>query len=85
MSNNKPTNPQDCGNNEVTNELHKCPFCFGGNVYSSHHQDFMLNTGEHHNHSMKTHDANSPSGCTDCGWRGIKSETEFDSQHTNDS
>ncbi|GLR63743.1 hypothetical protein GCM10007878_11780 [Marinospirillum insulare] len=51
--------------------IKRCPECASEKVFSSHVQAFYINTGEHYVHSMKTHDAHSPSGCTNCGWSGV--------------
>ena len=47
-----------------------CPECGSENVTTAHVQSFMVNTGEHYCHSVKTHDENSPAHCIDCEWRG---------------
>lgn len=57
-----------------TSDYKECPECGSQKVFSSHIQAFYINTGEHYNHSMKTHDANSPSGCVDCDWTGVLSD-----------
>lgn len=46
------------------------PECRSSRVTSQYHQTFMVNTGEHYCHSMKTHDPESPSRCLDCSWSG---------------
>ena len=47
-----------------------CPECGSEEVTSEYHQMFMVNSGEHYCHSMKTHDSDSPSSCLACGWGG---------------
>lgn len=49
----------------------KCPKCKSTQVYSSHVQAFFVNTDEHYCHLVKPHDDDSPSGCVNCGWRGL--------------
>lgn len=52
------------------NQIFVCPECGSDQVTSEHHQAFMINTGEHYCHTMKTQDADSPSKCLTCGWEG---------------
>ena len=47
-----------------------CPNCNSDQVTTEHIQMFMVNTGEHYCHSMKTHDDDSPATCLNCGWVG---------------
>lgn len=47
-----------------------CPKCGSEEVTLTHVQTFMANTGDHYCHSIKTHDANSPADCIECGWEG---------------
>ena len=47
-----------------------CPECESAEVFSTHEQAFMVNTGEHYCHMVKTHDGDAKAGCTECGWRG---------------
>lgn len=58
----------------MTVYIHLCPNCYSDKVYTQHHQSFMLNSGEHYVHAMKTHDTNSPAGCIECKWNGIKED-----------
>ena len=51
-----------------------CPVCSSTEVTTAHIQTFMVNTGDHYCHSMKTHDCNSPAFCTDCSWRGERQD-----------
>lgn len=51
-----------------------CPECGSEQVTSEHHQMFMVNTGEHYCHSVKTHDSDSPASCLKCGWKGVLSD-----------
>jgi hypothetical protein len=56
------------------NELLTCPNCGSDQVTAAHIQKFMVNTGEHWCHSVKTHDGDSPSGCLDCNWEGERDQ-----------
>ncbi len=47
-----------------------CPDCGSEQVTTEHHQMFMVNTGEHWCHSVKTQDHDSPATCLDCHWKG---------------
>ena len=51
-----------------------CPECESDKVATEHHQMFMVNTGEHYCHSMKTHDADSPATCLACRWTGLNQD-----------
>ena len=57
-----------------------CPECGSDQVTTEHHQMFMVNTGEHYCHSMKTHDAESPAACLECLWAGQRHQLK----HTHD-
>lgn len=52
-------------------EIFTCPECGGTEVTSAHEQMFMVNTGEHYCHRVKTHDAESRSTCLECEWIGV--------------
>ncbi len=56
----------------MTEPLLTCPECGSEQVTAEHHQIFMVNTGEHYCHSMKTQDADSPASCLDCNWTGLR-------------
>jgi len=49
-----------------------CPECSSDNVTVGHLQTFMVNTGEHFCHSIKTHDDISPATCLECWWEGTR-------------
>ena len=51
-----------------------CPECGSDRVTAAHVQMFMVNTGDHYCHSVKTHDSNSRSTCLDCGWEGVRGQ-----------
>lgn len=51
-----------------------CPECGSDQVTLAHIQQFMANTGEHYCHSVKIQDADSPSACLECEWRGVHSQ-----------
>lgn len=50
-----------------------CPSCGSDRVAATHEQMFMVNTGEHYCHSVKTHDENYKCLCLECDWDGQKS------------
>lgn len=54
----------------MTMPLYTCPECGSDQVTTAHIQTFMVNTGDHYCHSMKTHDSDSPARCLDCDWTG---------------
>jgi len=56
------------------NKIYTCPDCGSSEVTTEHHQMFMVNSGDHYCHSMKTHDSDSPAKCLDCEWRGQRSD-----------
>ena len=51
-----------------------CPECDSDKVTTEHRQMFMVNSGDHHCHSMKTQDSDSPATCLDCGWKGQRQQ-----------
>ena len=58
----------------MDNEILKCPECGGDNVAVAHVQLFMVNSGDHYCHSVKTTDANSEAVCLDCYWIGRRDQ-----------
>ena len=53
-----------------------CPECGSTEVTTAHIQTFMVNTGDHYCHSVKTHDSDSPARCTvyGCSWEGERKD-----------
>jgi hypothetical protein len=51
-----------------------CPECGSAEVTVEHHQMFMANTLDHYCHSVKTQDADSPSTCLECEWKGLRKD-----------
>lgn len=51
-----------------------CPECGSDQVTTAHIQKFMVNSGDHWCHSVKTHDSYSPADCLDCDWSGERSQ-----------
>jgi Zn finger protein HypA/HybF involved in hydrogenase expression len=47
-----------------------CPECGSEKVTVTAEQSFMVNTGEHYCHSVKTHDDEAKAQCLDCQWTG---------------
>ena len=62
------------GKKKLKEPTYHCPECESEKVATEHHQMFMVNTGEHYCHSMKTHDADSPATCLACRWTGVKQD-----------
>lgn len=51
-----------------------CPECGSDRVTTEHHQMFMVNTGDHYCHSVKTCDSDSPTTCLECWWKGERKD-----------
>lgn len=51
-----------------------CPNCGSEEVTVTAEQSFMVNSGEHYCHSVKTHDPDAKSNCLACGWAGQRQE-----------
>ena len=47
-----------------------CPECGSDQVTVTAEQSFMVNTGEHYCHSVKTHDPDAKAHCLSCQWQG---------------
>lgn len=54
----------------MSNTTYTCPECGSDQVTTEHHQKFMVNTGDHYCHSIKTQDSDSPATCLSCDWHG---------------
>lgn len=52
----------------------KCPECGSLNVTVTAEQMFMVNTGAHYCHSVKTQDDDAKAGCLDCQWTGRRDQ-----------
>lgn len=55
-------------------ELLKCPECGSQEVTVTHEQRFMVNTGDHYCHSIKTQDPDSKATCLACHWKGRRDQ-----------
>jgi transcription elongation factor Elf1 len=51
-----------------------CPECGSERVVVTAEQMFMVNTGEHYCHSVKTQDGDAKALCLDCRWEGFRDE-----------
>ena len=51
-----------------------CPNCDSQNVTVTAEQMFMVNTGDHYCHSVKTQDSDAQACCLDCDWLGIRKQ-----------
>ena len=52
----------------------KCPECDSLKVTVTAEQKFMVNSGEHYCHSVKTQDHNAKTTCLDCNWIGTRQQ-----------
>jgi len=60
-------------------EIFKCPECDSTEVTVTAEQMFMVNTGDHYCHSVKTQDSNAKASCLDCNWIGERSQLQVKS------
>ena len=51
-----------------------CPECGSAEVAVTAEQMFMVNTGEHYCHSVKTQDDDSKATCLACRWTGERKD-----------
>lgn len=51
-----------------------CPECESEEVAVTAEQMFMVNTGGHYCHSVKTQDSNAKAACLACGWTGDRKD-----------
>jgi transcription elongation factor Elf1 len=49
-----------------------CPECQSERVAVTAEQMWMVNTGDHYCHSVKTHDSDAVVDCLDCSWQGMR-------------
>lgn len=54
----------------MADETLRCPRCGSKNCTVTAEQMFMVNTGEHYWHSVKTQDHDAKASCLDCQWNG---------------
>jgi Tfp pilus assembly protein PilV len=59
--------------------LKLCPECDGHHVAVAAEEMFMVNTGEHYCHSVKTQDADAKATCLECWWVGRNDELKSQS------
>lgn len=57
-----------------TAPTYHCPTCGSAEVFSTHEQAFMVNTGDHYCHMVKEFDSDAKAGCLECKWRGERRE-----------
>lgn len=67
----------------MTEPTYTCPNYDSEQVTVGHLQTFMVNTGEHWCHSIKTHDSDSPATCLECWWEGERKDLKQKPQHKN--
>ncbi len=58
----------------MENKLLTCPECGSQKVAVTAEQMFMVNTGEHYCHSVKTQDDNAMATCLECRGNGERAE-----------
>ena len=51
-----------------------CPNCDSQQVAITAEQMFMVNTGDHYCHSVKTQDGDAKATCLDCQWEGQRQD-----------
>jgi hypothetical protein len=52
----------------------RCPECRSRQVAVTAEQMFMVNTGEHYCHSVKTQDSDAKATCLKCRWTGERAQ-----------
>ena len=58
----------------MSEETLTCPTGGSENVATAAEQMFMVNTGEHYCHSVKSYDANARALCLACRWEGVRQD-----------
>lgn len=51
-----------------------CPSCGSEQVIVRAVTSYMVNTGEHYCHSVKTHDGDAKAKCLACDWDGMRQD-----------
>lgn len=69
------------GKNDFGEDLVLCPECKSERVHTAAVSRYYVNTGDHFCHSAKTHDSDSPAGCCDCDWEGIRADLYLEDGH----
>jgi hypothetical protein len=59
---------------DTTETLLVCPSCGSDNCTVTAEQAFMVNTGDHFCHSVKTQDSDAKASCLDCHWSGRRDQ-----------
>lgn len=57
-----------------------CPECGSAEITVTAEQMFMVNTGDHYCHSVKTQDSNAKADCLDCRWTGERHQLHREGQ-----
>ena len=58
----------------MTEPIYVCPECGSDRVTTEHIQTFMVYTGGHFSHIVKTHDSDSSATCLACWWKGERKD-----------
>ena len=65
--------------------IYVCPECGSDRLTAEHIQTFMIYTGGHFSHSIKTHDSDASATCLACWWKGERKDLkETHHEPTND-
>ena len=67
-------NPRASARGAVKEPIYVCPECDSDRVTAEHIQTFMVYTGGHFSHSVKTHDSDSSATCLACWWKGERKD-----------
>ena len=59
---------------KYTEPVYVCPECGSPEVTVTAEQMFMVNTGDHYCHSVKTQDSNAQATCLECRWAGQRDQ-----------
>lgn len=57
----------------MANDKLRCPDCKSAKVAVTAETMYMVNTGDHYCHSVKTHDPDAKACCLKCDWGGFSS------------
>jgi len=61
---------------DTQNPTYFCPQCGSEDVAVTVEQMFMVNTGSHYCHSVKTQDSDAKATCLGCRWEGRRDELQ---------
>jgi hypothetical protein len=64
-------------------KLLRCPQCNSDMVTVEWITEYMVNSGDHYCHIMKTHDPDTRAHCLSCGWNGYRMNLVTDGEYDN--